>query len=69
MVKGDCAGALYELSITCEEIRLVCRETRSGIVPSEMFSRFKAFWEMGVRGDASDLVLVKSAALTGASPG
>jgi hypothetical protein len=66
-VKGDCAGAAHELSITCEGTRLVCRrvmETKSGIVPAELFASFKAFWEQGVRADASDLVLVKSAALT-----
>jgi hypothetical protein len=67
LVKGECAGANYELSVTCEASRLVCRrvmETKSGIVPGEMFAPFKTFWEQGVRADASDLVLVKSAALT-----
>ena len=39
-------------------------KTKSGIVPSALFAPFKAFWEQGVRADASDLVLVKSAALT-----
>jgi hypothetical protein len=66
-VQGECAGATYELSITCEDNRIICRrvmETRSGIVPGETFAAFKAFWEQGVRADASDLVLVKSAALT-----
>ncbi len=66
-VKGECAGACYELSIICEGSRLICRrvmETQSGIVPGEMFDPFKAFWEQGVRADASDLVLAKSAALT-----
>jgi len=70
IVKGQCASSVYELSITCEGNRLLCRrwmETRSGIVPSEMFAQFKAFWEAGVRADASDLVLVKSAALTNAA--
>ena len=66
-VKLQCAGSSYELSITCNENRLVCHrvmETRSGIIPSETFPELKAFWERGVRADASDLVLVKSAALT-----
>ena len=66
-VKGGCAGASYELSITRIANRLVCRrvmETKSGIVPAQMFASFKTFWEQGVRADASDLVLVKSAALT-----
>jgi hypothetical protein len=66
-VHGQCAGAVYELTITCDNGRLHCNrvmETRSGVVPSEMFAQFKAFWETGVRADASDLVLVKSAALT-----
>lgn len=60
---GTCAGAVYELSITCEGSCLVCRrtvETRSGIMPSEMFAQFKEFWEAGARADASDIVLVKA---------
>jgi hypothetical protein len=67
-VRKACAGANYELSIECLAAQLVCRrvmETRSGIVPAEEFSAFKAFWEAGVRADACDLVLVKSAALAG----
>jgi hypothetical protein len=66
-VKQECAGASYELSISCLGPKLVCRrtmETHSGIVPSELFAQFKTFWEVGTRADASDIVLVKSAALT-----
>jgi hypothetical protein len=59
-----CQWAQYHCRITCQDSQLVCErrmDTFGGIVPTDEFARFKAFWEECARADQADVVLMRKA--------
>jgi hypothetical protein len=62
-VTNHCDWLEHEISIACENGRLICSrrmESRGGVAPAERFPEVRTFWEDCTRADHADIVLVRA---------